>query len=461
MISFDLLPSSLADCLLASHTSPFSMNLFYVVFLLQLIYNDGLNEPPMIRAERQTNDRFGARVVDSPTGEANFYITVPVEGKNSIHFKEVSASLWFQGTWSPTESLITSILFDEFCSRGDNNRKNTVLDAGAHVGYYSLLALAHGCENVVAVEVNSYFVDLLKLSFDLNHFSAEGKHLTVHEMLIGNDELCHFNGQSNRKGWGFEGDKSNEDDTTVIYPTMSLDDIAPKEDDILYMKLDVEGTELVALNEGRDILERTKFLMVEVTIFARQQEVNDRRQQEADAAKTLTKLREHNYHLFRSDNDDVHLLRPIVDISNGYELTSIDDFTRYVEIQRIHCEELEDFHCQVDVFGFKEGEKWPNRITDYRHQTDDVDRSGKLDKRFGIYKQIEEKEEYIWPPKYNPEDLTYEFDVGVDDKIFAILMRASDEGLKNFPEICREISLGYVNCGIIITELEKMMISAT
>lgn len=384
-----------------------------------------------------------------------------------IHFAPVSASLWHQGYWSPAESHVSSILFDEYCAETANTA--VVYDIGSHVGYYGLLALAHGCKNVVAVEINFYFNELLHLSYRLNNFAAEGKSLKIVEKLVGDPDLCHFNGQSNRKNWGFEGNKENAEDLTVCHPTISLNELIAEDDnndndndnendsDILYVKLDVEGTELIALQKASNLLQRAQHLMIEITIFNAQQNEADRKSQQDDAASTFSLLRTFNYDLYRSDNDENKLLTQIKDGQN-YTLTTEADFAMYVEKQRSHCIKEADTHCQVDVFAIKSGLQWPSRIQSYRAAAREFDVS------LGNYTIIEGKTEgeYQWPPRRYAiaGSERYEFDIGVDARnhtiIYTVVVLASQAGIDHFTtNTCVILNLGTVDCGTIAEELDR------
>ena len=205
-------------------------------------------------------DRIGARYV-AASPHLSFWIYTPVSGAATLDFQLVSSSLWMKGSWSQKESSVASRILESGCG-GEGGGKEAMLDVGSHVGYFALMAAAAGCR-ALAVEVNPYFAELLRMSARLNRFGGEV--LEVVEVLVGRGggEERVFSGKSASDQW------IEEVTDGTIYPTVSLDAIAGGVgEEIAYVKIDVEGLEADVLSSGVGAVDRARYLMVEVTMYA-------------------------------------------------------------------------------------------------------------------------------------------------------------------------------------------------
>ena len=107
---------------------------------------------------------------------------MPVSGEASEAFSIVSASLWYHGHWGGMESAIAARIFKDHC-RQENNGAALVLDVGSHVGYFSLLALAHGC-HTRTLEYDARLLRYLNLSIHMNNFDS--RESLLHWGYVGN-----------------------------------------------------------------------------------------------------------------------------------------------------------------------------------------------------------------------------------------------------------------------------------
>jgi len=167
------------------------------------------------------------------TGNVSFWVAAPLglEGMDRGHFGIVSASLWHRGRWGGLESVIAcKAAFSKRvlgARRGDadearpstHRRRRRILethcrgdavmvDLGSHVGYFTMLAAAHGCATRSA-ELDAGFVSLVRLALDANGFD-HGRHRV------------------------FEG---------AVPAEHSLDSVTEGDGDILFAKVDLEGYE--------------------------------------------------------------------------------------------------------------------------------------------------------------------------------------------------------------------------
>ena len=85
------------------------------------------------------------------------------------------------------------------------------------------MALAAGC-SAVAVEVNEWFIDMLKLSSSVNEFEGN---LVVVEKVIGEGVKAKFSGTTASKNWGDEFNLNND---SLEYDTTTIDAIGAEHD---------------------------------------------------------------------------------------------------------------------------------------------------------------------------------------------------------------------------------------
>ena len=118
--------------------------------------------------------RVGLRRVgmNRETGNVSFWVAAPlgVEAMDRRNFGIVAASLWHHGRWGGAESVIARRIFERHCAAD-----GVVADLGSHVGYFTLLAAAHGCATRSA-EIDADFVALLGLALRANGFDDAARH---------------------------------------------------------------------------------------------------------------------------------------------------------------------------------------------------------------------------------------------------------------------------------------------
>ncbi|KAJ1463022.1 hypothetical protein M885DRAFT_556732 [Pelagophyceae sp. CCMP2097] len=175
----------------------------------------------------QVGDKVGVRLVGggAETAGASFWVAAPLGEKawDSNNFGIVSASLWLRGEWGGAESVIASAIFSKHCGKG-----GYVVDVGSHVGFFTLLAQAHGCRTV-SVDGNAQFLALLRVALNVNGF----------------------------------------DDASVVTGLVprdwTYDALAAEADRVLFAKFDIEGAEAAALStDAVQALGKTDFIYVEL-----------------------------------------------------------------------------------------------------------------------------------------------------------------------------------------------------
>ena len=177
--------------------------------------------------------RVGLRRVgmNRETGNVSFWVAAPlgVEAMDRRNFGIVAASLWHHGRWGGAESVIARRIFERHCAAD-----GVVADLGSHVGYFTLLAAAHGCATRSA-EIDADFVALLGLALRANGFDDAARHRVF---------------------------------TGAVPANHSLDAVAAGVRQILYAKVDLEGYEAAAVSTNASALNRTSFAYVECPFVA-------------------------------------------------------------------------------------------------------------------------------------------------------------------------------------------------
>jgi FkbM family methyltransferase len=145
-----------------------------------------------------------------------------------------------------------------------------VVDAGAHIGYYSLLAAKHGAE-VVSIEGNPPTYEALRANLVLNAASS----VAAIQAVLGSGapgKIVYVEGfygmASSRPEW------VRSDELPPAYRTQSQDVITQRLDAVLerfpkkvvdWLLLDVEGSEEEVLRGATETLRRTRHINLEVS----------------------------------------------------------------------------------------------------------------------------------------------------------------------------------------------------
>ena len=179
---------------------------------------------------------------------------------------------------------------DMVVGRGRRRTRRVVLDLGAHVGYFSLLAAAHGC-TVTAVEPNPLHAGLLRLAAATNNAKA-GDAVTVVETLVGNTTAPQrFNGfqvisedasgpvsPPDATSTNSSSSTTTTTSTSQSISTVSLEQLIKRatattilsevgsEGEVLFMKVDMEGQEAAVLRSASPAeLARVGHIYLELT----------------------------------------------------------------------------------------------------------------------------------------------------------------------------------------------------
>jgi FkbM family methyltransferase len=170
----------------------------------------------------------------------------------------IARDLHYRGYWEPEIERV----FREVVKEPDG----VVIDVGANVGYFSLLAL-HLKQSVVLVEMQSELVALLTATMTLNGFHLQPNRVKIVHAVLSDQAGTGFRYESKASNPGGVGALE-----TAGGPLKSrtLDSVlaenVPADKSIALMKIDVEGHEERVLAGGKDTIGRCENIIVESTI---------------------------------------------------------------------------------------------------------------------------------------------------------------------------------------------------
>lgn len=133
-----------------------------------------------------------------------------------------------------------------------SKESNLMVDAGANMGYFSLIFLANSNKGkVVSFEPNPTIYKLLITNLENNKFKERGT--ALEKALSFETGILNFNfgSDAEQSGWGHV---NSESDKTVV--AVKLDDIFISDDIIDILKIDVEGFEYEVLRGAQNLLSR-------------------------------------------------------------------------------------------------------------------------------------------------------------------------------------------------------------
>lgn len=142
------------------------------------------------------------------------------------------------------------------------NLKGTYLDLGANIGNHSLVFSRIGASKVIAIEMADETFEVLHRNMNR---SCKCPHLTIQAALgVGLPKtMIEYPGNTGMTRIASHDEAlkkiaiSKQDGTKVIKEkvvTKRLDDLLPDEQNIVFVKIDVEGQELNVVNSGKKLL---------------------------------------------------------------------------------------------------------------------------------------------------------------------------------------------------------------
>uniref|UniRef100_A0A7S4KJL2 Methyltransferase FkbM domain-containing protein n=1 Tax=Guillardia theta TaxID=55529 RepID=A0A7S4KJL2_GUITH len=155
---------------------------------------------------------------------------------------------------NPSGSVIMHALLEAQCRVMKGGRAPLVVDVGAHVGWFTMMAASYGCR-VLAIEPQPHAHVFLNASLLLNGW--KGRIDVVHAAVGDKGGSVKM---VNRHGWDnwdvTEMTDVDDDAPGDVVRQVRLDDLV--DDDILLLKIDAEGAEDLVMRSALRILEGRK-----------------------------------------------------------------------------------------------------------------------------------------------------------------------------------------------------------
>ncbi|KAJ1450839.1 S-adenosyl-L-methionine-dependent methyltransferase [Pelagophyceae sp. CCMP2097] len=217
-------------------------------------------------AARGEAGRFGLRSLEAPPNcaenAAPFWVAAPqaAAGAREAFGPSVGRMIWDSGGWALVESFLLAAVLDDLTS-GDVGACDglgldvTVVDIGAHVGYFSMLSLSMPKARVVAFEPGAEHEPLLRLSAALNGVVDR---FALFAAPVAAAETVRYD------GWSIERDGQFNETAATTRQTTRCDVAVEQAEEawgvgatpIAWLKVDVEGAEAGVLQSARRLFER-------------------------------------------------------------------------------------------------------------------------------------------------------------------------------------------------------------
>jgi FkbM family methyltransferase len=162
----------------------------------------------------------------------------------------VQVELGLSGLWDREETLVATQILEAGCHTG-----KLMVDVGANTGYFSGLALSAGCD-VVAFEPTAYHAPFIWTTVGA---SKRARHFKLIQRVVSDETGVNIPFDT----WNVANSAVKKVKTTVV--STRIDDVVSQE--VLYLKIDIEGHEPAAFRGLQKLLETNKVRHVTVSRF--------------------------------------------------------------------------------------------------------------------------------------------------------------------------------------------------
>ena len=320
-----------------------------------------------VRASPLTTDegvRVGLRYMIHDSPRNPFWMAVPYKMKAAWQANNVNDKIWDLGIMHDRrEAQIARAVFSTQC---DSARKvqPLVADVGANSGFFSLLALAHGCR-ASAYEPIDLISRFIQLSVKMNdgfaaRFKLYQKIVSAGRNLITNGWMVRTPGKD-EDGASFSAKKKQLHSFRRVASTstVSLDDTI--DEDVLYLKVDVEGHEPSVFESAQRLLatRRVSYLLFECTYYIR--EFGHRSHLYVSIMRSLESQGFLLYHLQgMSINNPTQVHKGMSDVQGRIQNSS-DWFAPVAAACASRVMKTGISFCQLDIFAVHRSAQWPIR----------------------------------------------------------------------------------------------------
>lgn len=290
--------------------------------------------------------RVGLRYMQAE--DKPFWMTVPY--KIPLQASDINEQVWDKGSfYVDTEAECARKIMSTFC-----NPAGLVLDIGANSGYFSLLAAASGCR-AFAFEPVIDHVYFIELSAALNGFHDR---IQVFNKIVSNMKNVAFNGwvaSSSDASFAMNADQQNKEKaeqeqssmkTVSKGATVAVDEVV--KEDVLYMKVDVEGFEPSVFASAQHLLRHhtVRYILFEMTYYFY-------KWTDADYLKILELLDGYGYRLYH-----IEAVHPIKNPQGTLPQGEIG-LKRWFDGLKATCDVQSIHYCQANIFAVHSQAKWP------------------------------------------------------------------------------------------------------
>uniref|UniRef100_A0A7S3UEI5 Methyltransferase FkbM domain-containing protein n=1 Tax=Picocystis salinarum TaxID=88271 RepID=A0A7S3UEI5_9CHLO len=279
-----------------------------------------------------------------------FWMVVPY--MMALPASDINELLWDKGHFYYTvESDIAKKIMNAQCQTS-GVQSPVVIDVGANTGYFSLLAASSGCR-AIAVEPYKLHTDFLALSVSLNGFEP-----LVHIVpkIATNEEEVSFDGWSASATTSterLEMSKMKSQDVRKQVTSydgqrlVKLDDLI--KEDVLYLKVDVEGHEPNVLASASKLFHQhvVKYVLFEMTYY-----LNGWKDEEY--LRVLEGLLDQQYKLFH-----IETVRPLQEPHKTLPVAKVGISQWMENIKSSECDTANRHFCQLNIFAVHPGAMWP------------------------------------------------------------------------------------------------------
>jgi len=279
-----------------------------------------------------------------------FWMVVPY--MMALPAGDINEVLWDTGHFYYTiESDIAKKIMNSQCQT-PAVQSPIVIDVGANTGYFTLLASSSGCR-AIAVEPYKLHTDFLALSVSLNGFEP-----LVHIVpkIATNEEEVSFDGWSASATTSterLEMSKMKSQDVRKQVTSyegqriVKLDDLV--KEDVLYLKVDVEGHEPNVLASASKLFHQhvVKYVLFEMTYY-----LNGWKDEEY--LQVLEGLLDQQYKLFHME-----MVRPLQEPHRVLPVTKAGISQWMNNIKSSECDTTIRHFCQLNIFAVHPRATWP------------------------------------------------------------------------------------------------------
>lgn len=314
--------------------------------------------------------RVGLRYMEMESPTRPFWMAVPYHMLAAWQADQVNAKVWDSGMFHERrEARIAQHIFNSQCQLRArtgwlaSSKPPLVLDVGANSGFFSLLALAHGCR-ATAYEPVRLIADFIELSVSLNN--GFGERFTLHNSIVTAEKNVITNGWMVRTAAG-ERNRGRQEEkakgaggfvAAATSTTVSLDDTAFE--DVLYLKIDVESHEPSVFASGARLLaeKRISYLLFECTYYVR--EFGFRAHLYVSIMEKLRLRGYRLYHLQAMDREQpTHVAAGESDVRGRIHGNSSEWFAAVEAGSCRGAVQKGRSFCQLDIFAVHPSATWP------------------------------------------------------------------------------------------------------